>query len=386
MKYIIRDNKIEILESEMVVAELILDDNVIKHIYVLPKYRNISYGRSILNRAIEIVKKKNFDTVLVYEFDEALYNFFEKNGFKEKNNVLVYSGLKKEMAEEKSILNTSFIAFLINLFLAFSKIVIGFVFGIASITADGINAGSDCITNLLVLVGIKISKQPEDKNHPFGHGKIEAIFSIIIGNIIVYSAFIVFLDNVKKIFTTTDTLDLGNKQIFVLAITCLFIFLKILQYFYVRYIAIKYNNILLKAIIKDYLADILVTSSVLIGTILSIYISRLFDIALGIILTLYIIYQGISIIYENALTLMDTQDEKLLSEIKNIILSNNDIQFVHDMFMISYANDIYVFADIRVDKNLSVEVSHQIAEKMNVEVRRKIKNVKRLTLHVEPIY
>ena len=83
---------------------------------------------------------------------------------------------------------------------------------------------------------------------------------------------------------------------------------------------------------------------------------------------------------------MDTQNKELLEEIKQIILSDNRIKFVHDLVMISYANDIYVFGDIRVNKSLSVEISHEIAEKISLTIRKKINVIKRVTLHVEPIY
>ena len=386
MQYIKTNKRIEIIENAKIVAFADIEGNIIKNIYVEEEYRNISYGRNVLTKAIEVIKRQGFDEVIVKEFDNATYSFLKKQNFKIQNNCLVYSGLKKEILQEKSILNTSIIAFIINLFLATAKLSIGFLFNLSSITADGLNAASDCVTNFLVIIGLKISNKTEDELHPFGYGKIESIFSIIIGNIIIYSAVKALIDTIKKLFGTYEPIQLGSKVILILSFSTLFIVIKISQYFYVKYIATKYNNILLNAIIKDYLSDILVSFSVLIGTILSIYFTRLFDIVLGIVITMYIIYQGIMIIYENSLSLMDTQNKELLEEIKQIILSDDRIKFVHDLVMISYANDIYVFGDIRVNKSLSVEISHEIAEKISLTIRKKINVIKRVTLHVEPIY
>lgn len=386
MEYIFENNYIKLKYENKIIGYVKIKENIIEDIYISEENRYVSFGKNLILFSIEHIKKQGFDKLIVKNFDKAKYNLLIKEGFILEKGILVYKGLQKEKKEEQNIFNASLISFLINLVLAILKVLVGFVFNLASILADGINSSADCITNLLVVVGCKISNSPEDEKRPFGYGKIESIFSLLIGAIMILSSFFALINCIKDIFTTLEANNFGNKTILIYSFTIFFILLKILQYFFIKHLANKYNNTLLKTIIKDYLSDILLSLSVLIGTILSIYFTRTFDILLASILNIYIIYQGILIIIENSKLLIDTQDENILKNVREILLSNNNIHYVHDLYMLRSNHNIYIYADVRVDKNLTVEKSHELAENVSLLVRKKITEIKRVTLHVEPIY
>ena len=116
------------------------------------------------------------------------------------------------------------------------------------------------------------------------------------------------------------------------------------------------------------------------------YFSSIFDVLLGIAITLYIIYQGVDIVYENSNILMENQDKELLKNVKQILIKDENIYFIHDLFMISSGKDIYIYGDVRMDDNLTVEKSHQIAEEASIQVKKVYPQIKRINLHVEPLY
>lgn len=375
--------RFEIYEKDLI-GYANLEKDTITNIFIFEEYRNISYGRNLINYILNYYALNYGDTLRVIHCNSSTFNFFKKHGFELEDGVLVIKNLQDNIKQKKAIFNASVFSFLVNLFLALGKIIIGLIFNLVSITADGINSSADCITNLLVVVGLKISNTPEDEEHPFGHGKIESIFSIFIGLSIILSTLGILLNNIKKlIYFNQNNIE---HSYLVYTFTTLFIIFKIVQYVYVSYIANKYDSILLKSVLKDYLADILISTSVLIGIILTVYFSSIFDVLLGIAITLYIIYQGVDIVYENSNILMENQDKELLKNVKQILIKDENIYFIHDLFMISSGKDIYIYGDVRMDDNLTVEKSHQIAEEASIQVKKVYPQIKRINLHVEPLY
>lgn len=377
------DIRIELYDDKLIGYASIKKDTITDFL-IFEEYRNISYGRNLINYIINYYALYYGDSLKVSNYTESTYNFFIKHGFELENDVLIINNLQQNIKQKKAIYNASFFSFIINLFLSLGKILIGYLFGLVSITADGINSTADCVTNLLVVIGLKISNTPEDEEHPFGHGKIESIFSIFIGLSIIISTLGILFNNIRKlIFFIPNNIQ---HSYILYVFSALFIILKILQYIYVSYVANKYNSILLKSVLKDYLSDILISSCVLIGILLTTYFSNIFDILLGIIITIYIIYQGATIVYENGLILMETQDKKLLQKVKQLLVKDENIYFVHDLFMISSGKDIYIYGDIRMDDNLTVNDSHRIAENASIMIKKIYPQIKRVNLHVEPMY
>lgn len=378
-----KDIRIELYDDKLIGYASIKKDTITDFL-IFEEYRNISYGRNLINYIINYYALYYGDSLKVSNYTESTYNFFIKHGFELENDVLIINNLQQNIKQKKAIYNASFFSFIINLFLSLGKILTGYIFGLVSITADGINSTADCVTNLLVVIGLKISNTPEDEDHPFGHGKIESIFSIFIGLSIIISTLGILFNNIRKlIFFIPNNIQ---HSYILYVFSALFIILKILQYIYVSYVANKYNSILLKSVLKDYLSDILISSCVLIGILLTTYFSNIFDILLGIIITIYIIYQGATIVYENGLILMETQDKKLLQKVKQLLVKDENIYFVHDLFMISSGKDIYIYGDIRMDDNLTVNDSHRIAENASITIKKIYPQIKRVNLHVEPMY
>ena len=308
-------------------------------------------------------------------------NFLEKQKFLKTENGYELLNLNEHKKQENTMMSVSKFAIAVNIILAFMKIVSGKIFNSVSLSADGLNSFSDLITNILVILGLKVGANPEDKEHPFGHGKIESVFSVIIGTFIMITAFNMIQDNI------TNAIDKQNIKIspivFVIIISALVI--KILQLVFIKYKTEKYNNALINSLIKDYKADIVITGSVIAGVFLS-QINPLFDIVIGILIALYIMKEGYGLIKENSLILLDSQDEELLEKVKEDISEFSGVENTHDFRMTTSGKNVFITADIRVDKNITVDEAHDITNRISKSIKHKYKNIKRVTLHVEPVY
>ena len=142
---------------------------------------------------------------------------------------------------------------------------------------------------------------------------------------------------------------------------------------------------LIETLIEDYKADIVISASVLSGLLLST-INPVFDVVVGLSVAAYIIYTGYKLIRENALILLDSQNEELLEEVKDDIFSFDEIENAHDFRMTTSGKNVYIFVDVRMDKNITIDKAHEISSKISNFIKHRHKNIKRVLIHIEPMY
>ena len=355
----------------------------LKKIFILPKLRNNGYGTFFLKHIINWLTNKNFGSLIITNH-KKMNNFLEKQRFIRTQDGYILNNLRERKKQEENMLFISKFAICVNIILAFLKIVAGKIFFSMSLLSDGLNSLSDLITNVLVIVGLKVGSNPEDKEHPFGHGKIESVFSVIIGTFIMITAFELIKDNFSKLISFSSENNL-NISFIPIIITVLAILIKIFQLVFMKKRAKKYNNSLINSLLADYNTDIVISVSVLIGLSLS-RIHPVFDTIVGFIVAIYIIKSGYGLIKENALILLDSQDDELIERIRSEILRFEEIENAHDFRMTTSGKDIYMFVDVRMDKNKTIEEANDITNKISKRIKHKYKNIKRLLIHIEPVY
>ena len=355
----------------------------LKKIFILPKLRNNGYGTFFLKYIINWITNKNFDSLIITNH-KKMNNFLEKQRFIKTEDGYILNNLTETKRQKKNMLYLSKFAICVNIVLALLKIMAGKIFYSMSLLSDGLNSLSDLITNVLVIVGLKVGSNPEDKEHPFGHGKIESVFSVIIGTFIMITAFELIKDNFSKLTSFSNENNV-NITLIPIVITVLAILIKIFQLTFMKKKAKKYNNALINSLLADYNTDIVISSSVLFGLLLS-RIHPIFDTIVGFIVSIYIIKSGYELIKENSLILMDSQDDELIEKIRSEILQFEEIENAHDFRMTTSGKDIYMFVDVRMDKNKTIEEAHDITNKISKKIKHKYKNIKRLLIHIEPVY
>jgi len=355
----------------------------LKKIFILPKLRNNGYGTFFLKYIINWITNKNFDSLIITNH-KKMNNFLEKQRFIKTEDGYILNNLTETKRQKKNMLSISKFAICVNIVLALLKIMAGKIFYSMSLLSDGLNSLSDLITNVLVIVGLKVGSNPEDKEHPFGHGKIESVFSVIIGTFIMITAFELIKDNFSKLTSFSNENNV-NITLIPIVITVLAILIKIFQLTFMKKKAKKYNNTLINSLLADYNTDIVISSSVLFGLLLS-RIHPIFDTIVGFIVSIYIIKSGYELIKENSLILMDSQDDELIEKIRSEILQFEEIENAHDFRMTTSGKDIYMFVDVRMNKNKTIEEAHDITNKISKKIKHKYKNIKRLLIHIEPVY
>ena len=354
----------------------------LKRIFINKKLRNNGFGSILLKYLINWLINNNFDS-LVVENHKHMNNFLEKQRFiKNKDGFYELGNFREERKQNRRMIFVSKFAIAVNIVLALLKIVSGHVFKSVSLISDGLNSLSDLITNILVIIGLKVGENPEDKEHPFGHGKIESVFSIIIGTFIMITAFNIIKENIVGLFQLKGEVITSSMPVI---ITVIVIVIKIFQLLFMKNKTKDYRGALINSLLEDYKADIAVSVSVLIG-ILSSKINPVFDVLVGVLVAIYIMYSGYNLIKDNALILLDSQDEELLESVRKDLSEFDEIENAHDFRMTTSGKNIYLFIDVRMNKSLTIDEAHEITNKISKFIKHKYKNIKRVLIHAEPVY
>ncbi len=268
-----------------------------------------------------------------------------------------------------------------NLFLLVIKSMVGFVSHSQSMIADAVNSASDIFASLMTMIGNKIARVPGDKDHNFGHGKAEYIFSMFISLSMMGLSLKLFFDSLFSIIQ-------GNEVIFSmpLLLVCLItILVKLILYFHTRKVYRKYHNILVESNMYDHRNDCVITTFTTISILLSFYGIYWVDGIVGIGISLWIFYTGIQIFLESYRVLMDSSlSEEDQNQLESLVLENGEIQKVDEVYSIPVGYRYIVVFTIFVDGKLSTSESHQIADALEEKIVKKMDKIQKAIVHVNP--
>ena len=218
-----------------------------------------------------------------------------------------------------------------NIFLFIIKIIVGVISNSKSMIADSLNSFSDIFASLMTFIGNKISSNPNDEDHEFGHGKAEYIFSMIISISMMVIAFKLLYDSVMSI-VNSEYLVFSNNLLIVCVIT---IIVKICLFFYCRHQYKKEENILIKSNMLDHRNDCFITTLTLIAIIFAKYNIFFVDGIVGILVGLWILITGIRLFTESYDVLMDASiDNDSKKNILKIIKKNKLIKRIGNIYSI----------------------------------------------------
>ena len=289
----------------------------------------------------------------------------------------------QEQQEERARigLRASFIGLIVNGLLAASKIIAGSISGSVSILADGLNNLSDTGSVIISWLSLYLARKPEDHNHPYGHGRFEYIGSLAIAVVIVYVGIDLLKSSIQAIINPVAPLF----SWWIAALTSVGIPAKIFLYLYNRNRGKAYNLSTLKAAAQDSFNDVLITSAVLIGLLLSQFAGILADGWLGILVSGFILYSGISLIKDTVTVLVGGKpDQDIGNKILDVIMRYPVIQGYHDFVLHDYGpGKTMASIHVEVDASLNLMDVHEVVDEIEQEILRTL-NLP-ITIHMDPV-
>ena len=267
-----------------------------------------------------------------------------------------------------------------NIILSVMKLIIGTVTNSVSITADATNNISDAGSSIVTLVGFRLSGKPADKDHPYGHARIEYISSLIISFIILLIGCSIFKESVTKIFNPEESLF----NIATIIILVASIFVKLWLALFNRYLGKQINSKALEATAIDSRNDVITTFAVLIASVISHFTGFNLDGYMGVIVSIFILISGINLVKETLNPLLGQPPTKeMFDTIEKKILSYDNVLGVHDLMVHSYGpNTYFASAHIEMDAKIDVLVCHDIMDKIERDFKSEL-NI-HLVVHLDP--
>lgn len=278
-----------------------------------------------------------------------------------------------------------------NAILFFAKFITGLFSSSVSVVTDSINNLSDFANSTITLVGFKISSKPADKEHPFGHQRMEYITGLIVSIVIIALSFLMAYQSIDKIiaYHANPSAVEGMSELFAIltfSVLGFAIFFKILQA-YVNFSLSKIiQSVALKATAIDSLTDSIATTLLLVSSLLSYYCGYTFlDGYMGVIISLFIAYSGIKMVIETVSPLLgESENKEEAKKIIDEILSYDGVLGVHDLLVHNYGpTRLFMTVHVEVDARSNLLEAHELID--NIEMDIKNKYDVELTIHMDPI-
>lgn len=277
---------------------------------------------------------------------------------------------------------TMLVSMLVNIFLSIIKIIVGLIGKSGALLADGFHSLSDLVTDVVAIIGGILSRKPADKNHPYGHGKIEYITSIfisimilILGSTIISKAFITQVKIPSKI---------------VIIVTFITIIVKYLLSSYIIRCGKKYNSNILISSGYESRTDVISSVVVLVSSILVIFedkvkVLRYADKTAMVIVGLLILKTGLSLLKENISNIIGEREENIeyIKNVENIIMSFKEVKIIDDLNLIKYGSYYKLITDIGMNKNMKLKDVHEVIDKIEGKIKKET-SIKFITIHVNP--
>lgn len=276
---------------------------------------------------------------------------------------------------------TSIVGIIINFLLFVGKFAVGTLFGSVAISADAINNLSDAGSSFISLISFKISSKPADREHPFGHARIEYIASMAVGVIVLLIGFDLLKESFFKILEPSPM----DKSIIVLAVLVLSILAKLWLGIFYRTIARKINSELLKAASADSFSDVFSTGATLVSALIWIFFDLNVDAYVGLIVSVFILIAGLKILNENKnIILGSAPDPEIIETIKSKALEDKRIIGIHDLMVHSYGAGATIASfHAEVDGKGDFFEAHDLID--NIEKQLFSEYNITCTIHMDPI-
>ena len=276
---------------------------------------------------------------------------------------------------------TSVVGIISNFILFASKFAVGTAFGVISVTADAINNLSDAGSSIISLISFRLSEKPADKDHPFGHARVEYLASSVVAVMILFIGFELGKISVGKVLKP----DPINFSVVTAVVLVASILLKYWLYSFNKSLSKRVNSTMMLATATDSLSDVMATSAVLASMVISRLIGFQLDGYMGIIVAVLIVISGFGVIRETVDRMLGKgPGTELIDEIQGFIMKHDGVLNIHDLLVHDYGpNRAFASVHVEVDAKVDILKSHDLIDNIELDLKRE-HNIN-LVIHLDPV-
>lgn len=276
---------------------------------------------------------------------------------------------------------SSVVGIICNVFLFILKYIMGTLSGSISVVSDAFNNLSDSAGCMVTLLGYKLASKPADKDHPFGHGRMEYLTALTIAVLILIVAFELFRNSVNKIIHPEKL----TFSLIVLISLLVSILIKLWMSFFNAFLGKKINSSVMLAAAKDSRTDVIATSATCIAVISSLYTNLPVDGIMGLVVSLFIFKSGIDIVKDTVDNLLGKPvDSDIVYAIKEMIGESDKIIGIHDLVVHNYGpGNMIGSLHAEVKSNEDFVFVHDMIDELERRIHKELNIL--MTIHMDPI-
>ncbi|MBU5483608.1 cation diffusion facilitator family transporter [Clostridium sp. MSJ-11] len=275
----------------------------------------------------------------------------------------------------------SWISIGINLVLSLLKLAGAILGKSTAMLADTVHSLADIVTTLVVIIGLKISNKDADENHPYGHEKFESIFTKIISLLLIFTGVSIGYKGVVD--SIRGNLSSPGKIALIAAATSIIV--KECLYWYTLMIARKIKSTSMEADAWHHRSDAISSIATFIGILGARMGFKILDPIAAILVCIIIVKVGVEYYLKAVKELVDhTASNDIIDRIKELSSDIEGVIKVNSLKTRIFGNKVYADVGICVDKNISIEEGHKIAETVHTTIENNIENIKHCSVYIIP--
>lgn len=291
---------------------------------------------------------------------------------------------EEQIRENKMINNISTVGIFGNILLTLFKLFAGIFAHSGAMVSDAMHSLSDVFATLVAFIGVKVSKKEADKEHPYGHERLESIASIILALILIGTGVGIGISGIDKIINR-NTITIETPGFMALVAALISILAKEGMFWYTRHYAIKLNSQAFMADAWHHRSDAISSVGSLIGITFARMGYPIFDPIASVLIALLILKVGYNIFTDGFNRMIDSRcSDELEDRIRSIVIKQEGVEAIDLLMTRKFGSKMYVDIEILADGDQTLRQSHYIAQRVHDEVEKNIPDCKHCMVHVNP--
>ena len=296
----------------------------------------------------------------------------------------VQNGIVSEDEFQRVAYKVSFVTIIGNILLSVMKLIAGFIAHSNAMISDAIHSASDVFSTFVVIIGIKLASKKADKEHPYGHERLECVAAIVLSMVLFITGFGIGAAALKNI-TSGDYNNIVVPGILALVAAIVSIVSKEAMYWYTRYNAKRIDSSALMADAWHHRSDAFSSIGALIGIAGARLGFPIMDSIASLIIFVFIIKAAYDIFKDAIDKMVDHAcDDDTVNHIRECVMKHEDVLGIDMLQTRIFGNKIYVDLEISTDGSYTLSKAHTIAESVHDDIEKSFPKVKHIMVHVNP--
>lgn len=271
-----------------------------------------------------------------------------------------------------------------NVILSVFKLIAGIVAHSNAMISDAVHSASDVFSTIVVMIGIRLASKKADKEHPYGHERMECVAAIILAMVLFVTGLGIGMEALKNILSGSYH-DLQVPGTLALAAAIVSIMVKEAMFWYTKIYAVRIDSSALLADAWHHRSDAFSSVGALIGIAGARLGFPVMDSIASLVIFIFIIKAAYDIFKDAIDKMVDHScDEETERQIYECVMKNREVMGIDSLHTRIFGNKIYVDIEIAVDGSYTLKRSHEIAEEVHEDIERNFRKIKHIMVHVNP--